>query len=315
MQRRRPDVRDDARHPTLRRARSLGQLHIDALDRGPGRSRYGAVEVKDAGAKSALNEFRGMPGDPAWSLNPYVGCQHACTYCYVPKTLHAQRERWGDYVLVKTDLPHRLAKEIPRRERRRVYLSTGTDAYQSVEAEHHVTRRCLEVLARHDWPVDVLTRSPLVLRDVDLLGRFSDLRVGLSIPTLDDAVRAVVEPQAPPVEARLRALQALARAGLTTYANLAPAYPLTRDITPAFVAETLRDAGARWVNVSPWRYLGEILPPLRRRLREADREELEAYIRDPEWQRRMVRAYQVAFDRAGIPLHRGFFNPPGAFAA
>lgn len=309
----RRDVRNDAIHPLLSKGRPLGQLHIDALERGAGRPRYGHVRVQEVVARTALTDFRmgRADGPPAWSLNPFAGCQHACTYCFVPKTLHAERERWGQTVLVKTNLPTLLRRELHLREPARVQLSTATDPYQSVEAEHQVTRRCLELLARADWPVDILTRSPLVLRDLDLLRRFTDVRVGLSIPTLDDPVRAAIEPAAPPVEARLHALRALRDAGITTYANLAPAYPLTNHITPTFVAETLRDMGAQWVNISPWRYLGETLRPIRRRLRATGRTELEPFITDDRRQTRLGRAFTVAFDRAGLPLRRGFFNPPG----
>lgn len=309
----RRDVRNDAIHPLLSKGRPLAQLHIDELERGPGRPRYGPVTVQEVPSRTALTEFMGGGrSDPMWSLNPYAGCQHACTYCYVPKTIHAERERWGQRVLVKTDLPRILRHELRHKTPARVQLSTATDPYQSVEAEHRITRRCLEQLLRADWPIDILTRSPLVLRDLDLLKQFTNIRVGLSIPTLDDPVRAAIEPAAPPIEARLHALKALRDAGLSTYANLAPAYPLTNHITPTFVAETLRDMGAQWVNISPWRYLRETLRPIRRRLRATGRTELEPFITDETRQTRLRRTFEVAFERAGLPLRVGFFNSPGA---
>lgn len=305
---------DDALHPSLRRARPLGQLELDRLDDGPGRAAYGATHVQEVEPRTALTDFHmGGHRDPdtvAWSLNPYTGCQHRCSYCFVPDTMKAQRERWGRYVIVKRTLPTRLAHELRRKPPGTTYLSTATDPYQPVEEEHRITRRCLEELARVDWPVDILTRSPLVLRDLDVLQRLSRLRVGLSVPTLDDRVRRAVEPHAPPIKARLRALHALADAGLTTYANYSPAYPFTGDATPARLAEAFRDAGVQWANASPWRRRRSILPVVAARLRGTPYEDLLPMIEDDRRQRRMRQTLQVAFDRVGVPLRTGFFNPP-----
>lgn len=305
---------DDARHPLLRKARPLGQLELDRLDEGAGRDRYGATVVQEVDARTALTDFsmggRRDPGTVAWSVNPYTGCQHRCSYCFVPDTMKTQRERWGRYVLVKRTLPTRLAHELRRRPRGTTYLSTATDPYQPVEEEHRITRRCLQELARVDWPVDVLTRSPLVLRDLDILQRFTHLRVGLSVPTLDDRVRRVVEPHAPPIGARLRTLRRLTDAGLQVYANHSPAYPFTGRVTPATLAAAFRHAGVQWVNASPWRRRRSTLPVVAARLRGTPYEHLLPMIEDDRRQARMQKTLDVAFRRAGVPLRTGFFNPP-----
>ena len=94
-----------------------------------------------------------------------------------------------------------------------------------MEAKYKLTRKCLEILARHTWPVFIQTRSPLVLRDIDILKEIKTIEVGFSIPTADDGVRKLFEPHAPPIGARLRALDELHKAGIRTYAMIAPILP------------------------------------------------------------------------------------------
>jgi DNA repair photolyase len=224
-------------------------------------------EVREVVARSVLQRCN-HPHIP-WSVNPYQGCSHGCTFCYVPSLLHVERSRWGRYVLVKRNAPTVLAKELRAHARSKalVAMSTATDPYQAVEARCLVTRRCLEVLAKADWPLSVLTRSPLVLRDLDLLQRFSEVEVGMSLPTLDDHARRFLEPGAPSIEARLRCLRALGDAGLRTFVSLAPCYPLTGGTTAQGFARTLAQAGVRKVWVGAYRHYGDswahVLPAAR----------------------------------------------------
>src|SRR5437879_13718741 len=115
-------------------------------------------------------------------------------------------------------------------------ISTATDPYQFVEGRYLVARHALEVLLRAQWPVSILSRSPLMVRDVDLFAQFQTIDVGMSVPTLDDRARALLEPWAPPIEARLRCLQPLADVGLDTSVTFAPAYPPTGDVTADAIA-------------------------------------------------------------------------------
>ena len=307
---------NDARHSQLAKQHAPEQTQIDSLTRGVGRLGFGDCEVKEMTAKSALTDFTmgGRATGVAWSLNPYVGCLHACRYCYVPNTMHVERRRWGEYVVVKHNLPTVLRKELEEFDELTVFISTSTDPYQSVEAERRVTRSCLELLARKDWPVDILTRSPLVLRDVDVLRRFRRVRVGLSVPTLDDDVRRVVEPNAPPIAARLKALRGLADAGLTTYANYTPAYPAT-GFTPADVARTFREAGVQWVNTSAWRYQPAYLAELWEDFKPTTWSQLPRFVASPLRQRLFRRQLDDAFSSQGLRLRTGFFNPPFAAEA
>lgn len=301
---------DDARHSVLGKARPLSQASLsafaahqqDLLSPLLPPAEFGRYEVKEVDVKSALTLCR-MPGEP-WSLNPYVGCSHDCTYCYVPDVAHVQRERWGRYVIVKRNLPTLLAHELKRKEPRPVFLSSATDPYQPVEGTHQVTRRCLEQLSRADWPLRVLSRNPLMRRDADLLRRFSDVEVGMSVPTLDEEARRLVEPGAPPIEGRLRTLRALADEGVPTFAMLAPCYPLSGGVKPSDVAEAFREAGVGSVTALAWRYLDTVVPVLRERLKghELEGAFVEA-IQDARYYDRLFRQLRAAFKAAGVPLH------------
>lgn len=306
---------DDRRHPLMSKAKPAAETTLDRL-RAP-KQRLGKRQVQEVPVRQALTDFTmgGNVSGVAWSLNPYAGCHHACAYCYVPSTIHAERQRWGSYVLVKRGIARRLEEELGRKDLRTVYLSTATDPYQPVEAERQLTRKLLTRLAREGWPVEILTRSPLVLRDVDVLHRFSHLRVGLSVPTLDDELRAVLEPGAPAIDARLDTLRELSREGFAVFANLSPAYPLTDGLDAMDVAETLAEAGVQWVNTSYWRRRGSIVMPIWDQVRGTQHEHLARFIANREPQEQLRAELDQAFDRLGIPLHTGFYNPPFEVAA
>jgi len=170
-------------------------------------------------------------GSVDYSVNPYLGCEHGCVYCYarfMSRMGHAG-EDWGSFVDVKVNALERLRAEAPRRRRGIVLLSSVTDPYQPLERRFELTRGSLQILLEHQFPVDVLTKSDLVLRDLDLLRRFDDCEVGFTITSIDEAVRRVFEPRASPVQARLVALRKLSEAGLETYVFLGPLLPYLSD--------------------------------------------------------------------------------------
>jgi DNA repair photolyase len=160
-------------------------------------------------------------------VNPYVGCQHACSYCYARfmKRFTGHKEPWGDFVDVKINAPELLQVEILKKKRGTVWVSGVCDPYQPLEAKYKITRACLQILAQNDWPVVVQTRSPLVLRDLDILRSGKNFEVGLSIPTANDNIRKIFEPCAPVIKERLRALEELHLEGIRTYAMIAPMLP------------------------------------------------------------------------------------------
>jgi DNA repair photolyase len=184
--------------------------------------------IKEIQSKSILSASKVYP----YVINPYVGCQHNCSYCYAHfmKRFTGHKEPWGQFVDVKLNAPDLLKKEITRKKVDRVWISGVCDPYQPLEGRYKLTRQCLEILAGNDWPVTVQTRSPLVLRDLDILKMGQSFEVGLSITTADDAIRKLFEPNAPPIKERVRALDELHWAGIRTYAMIAPILPMAETL-------------------------------------------------------------------------------------
>jgi DNA repair photolyase len=160
-------------------------------------------------------------------INPYIGCQHACSYCYARfmKRFTGHKEPWGEFVDVKINAPTLLQKEIARKKPGRVWVSGVCDPYQPLESKYELSRQCLEILKQHNWPVTVQTRSTLVLRDINIFKGASNFEVGLTITTMDDSIRKLFEPCAPPINARLNALDELHKNAIRTYAMIAPILP------------------------------------------------------------------------------------------
>ncbi len=160
-------------------------------------------------------------------VNPYTGCQHACSYCYARfmKRVTGHREPWGDFVDIKINAADLLRVDIKKKKRGRVWVSGVCDPYQPLERKYKLTRQCLEILAQNGWPVTIQTRSPLVLRDMDIIANAKDFEVGFSVTTADDGIRRLFEPKAPAINERVRALDELHRAGIRTYAMIAPMLP------------------------------------------------------------------------------------------
>jgi DNA repair photolyase len=178
--------------------------------------------AKEVLAKSILSTSKVYD----YVINPYTGCQHACSYCYARfmKRVTGHRESWGDFVDVKSNAADLLRVEIKKKKPGRVWVSGVCDPYQPLEAIYKLSRQCLEILAQNDWSVIIQTRSPLVLRDMDIIKQ-GQFEAGLSITTEDDNIRRLFEPQAPPINDRIKALDELHKAGIRTYAMIAPMLP------------------------------------------------------------------------------------------
>ena len=205
------------------------------------------VEVRVVQARTALSPSALEGFD--WALNPYRGCTHGCAYCYAPSVLRVERAGWDRRVEVRQNLPAVLMRELRRKEPGVVGVSTVTDPYQPLEGRFRVTRHCLEVLLRHDWPVTVLTKSDLVVRDLDLLKRFSNVEVGFTVTTLDEHQRRLLEPGASPVPRRLAGMRLVSEAGIRTYAFLGPIYPTANIHTVRELVRRVHEAGATTVLV------------------------------------------------------------------
>lgn len=217
-------------------------------------------EYREEPCRSALNPVRGMPFE--WSLNPYMGCAHRCTFCYVRAfERRAERpsdSRYGTSIRVKVNVAEVLRRELSRRSWQRGFVAVGaaTDPYQPAEGRYRLTRECLVALAGAATPFGILTRGPLVVRDLDVLATAAaraKVSVQISLPTLEDRVAQLTEPGAPPPRQRLRAVRALADAGIRVGIAMAPIIPGLSD-SPAAIAEVVRaarEAGAEkiWTNL------------------------------------------------------------------
>ena len=181
------------------------------------------MKIREIESKSILSSSKVYD----YVVNPYVGCQHGCSYCYATfmRRFTGHKEPWGEFVDIKTNAPELLAKEIKKKKKGTVWVSGVTDPYQRLEKKYELTRRCLDILAAHDWPVIVQTRSALVLRDIDIFKKSERIEVGLSITTAKDEIRKAFEPHASSIVSRLSTIESLHQNGVRTYAMIAPILP------------------------------------------------------------------------------------------
>ena len=218
------------------------------------------VEYREEPCKVALNHVRGMPFD--WSLNPYMGCVHQCTFCYVRaferRADRPSDHRYGTSIRVKVNVAERLRLELGRAgwNGEHVVIGAATDPYQPAEGRYRLTRACIEVLRDAANPFAIITRGPLIVRDVELLAEAAtraDVSVTFSVPTVDDDVWRTTEPGTAPPHQRLRALKELVAAGVRASVGMAPLLPGLSDHPSSLerVIAAAREAGACgiWANL------------------------------------------------------------------
>jgi DNA repair photolyase len=217
-------------------------------------------EYREEPCKVALNRVKGMAFK--WSLNPYMGCVHRCTFCYVRAfELRADRpfdDRYGRSIRVKTNVAEVLRQELarPAWAHESVAIGAATDPYQPAEGRYRLTRGCLEALADASNPFSIITRSPMIVRDLDVLveaASRASVSVTFSIPTLDEEVWRKTEPSTAHPRQRLKALSALVDAGVRASVGMAPILPGISDRPEQLeaVVEAAREAGACgvWANL------------------------------------------------------------------
>jgi DNA repair photolyase len=219
-----------------------------------------SVEYREEPCRSALNRVQGMGFN--WSLNPYMGCVHRCTFCYVRaferRADRPSDDRYGASIRVKTNVADVLRKELarPSWQGEQVTIGAATDPYQPAEGRYKLTRACLEVLRDAANPFSIITRGPMIVRDLDVLveaARRADVSVTFSVPTLDVDIWRRTEPGTAPPHQRLRALKELVDAGIRVGVGMAPILPGLSD-TPESMEEVVRAARAAgatgvWANI------------------------------------------------------------------
>ena len=185
------------------------------------------MKVSTTNAKAVLVKSN-LP-DSDYVANPYSGCPHNCRYCYASfmKRFTGHNEDWGTFIDVKEYDSCKLPKSLGGKT---VLLSSVTDPYNPYEMRFHKSRNILELLANTDAHVEILSKSDLMVRDIDLLKQIPDLSVGISLNTLDDNFRKDMEPGAPSVQRRLKALETLHSAGIATYLFISPIFPYITNI-------------------------------------------------------------------------------------
>jgi DNA repair photolyase len=197
-----------------------------------------------------------------WSLNPYMGCVHRCTFCYVRaferRADRPSDDRYGTSIRVKVNVADVLRRELarPSWERACVAIGAATDPYQPAEGRYRLTRACIEALAEARNPFSIITRGPMIVRDIDVLveaARRASVSVTFSIPTLDDEVWRKTEPSTAHPRQRLKAVSKLVDAGIKTGVAMAPVLPGISDRAEQLreVVKAAREAGATgvWTNL------------------------------------------------------------------
>jgi DNA repair photolyase len=247
--------------------------------------------------KSALNPVKGMAFK--WSLNPYMGCVHQCTFCYVRHFEHRAERPWdaryGRSIRVKTNVADVLRRELarPSWERESVAIGAATDPYQPAEGRFRLTRACLVELTSARTPFSIITRGPLAVRDLDVLQQASaelPVTVTFSIPTLDDRVWRTTEPGTAPPRSRIEAVRRLAEAGVDVGVGMAPILPGISDRPEQLreVVRAAREAGARGI----WANLLFLKPGTREHFLEHLAED---------WPEEVARYEELYADRAYLP--------------
>jgi DNA repair photolyase len=218
------------------------------------------VEYREESCRSALNRVKGMGF--GWSLNPYMGCAHRCTFCYVrafeQRADRPADDRYGRSIRVKVNVAEVLRVELARSSWRSeaVAIGAATDPYQPAEGRYKLTRSCLEALRDAANPFSLITRSPMIVRDLDVLveaAKRAEIGVVFSVPTLDEEVWRRTEPGTPPPRRRLEAVSALVEAGVKAGVGMAPILPGISDSPEQLerVVRAAREAGATsvWANL------------------------------------------------------------------
>lgn len=227
------------------------------------------TEYLETHPKTILNKVVSQDIGLEYSMNPYQGCEHGCVYCYARNT----HPYWGysagiDFeskILIKEDAPKLLARKLasPSWIATPIMLSGNTDCYQPIEAKRKITRQLLEILERFHHPAGIITKSSLILRDLDILSRMAEknlVSVAISINTLDESLRRHLEPRTASIAKRLQTIRTLTDAGIHVHAMLAPIIPGLNDHEIMQLMKEVAEAGAKDAGYITVRLNGDVGP-------------------------------------------------------
>lgn len=225
------------------------------------------TEYLETHPKTFINKVDSPDVRMEYSMNPYQGCEHGCVYCYARNT----HPYWGysaglDFetkILVKKAAPEILAKKLasPKWAPAPIMLSGNTDCYQPAEAKFRLTRQILEIVDRYSHPVGIITKSALILRDIDILSRLAEKKlvsVAISINTVTEATRRVLEPRTASIPRRLQVIEELSKAGVYVMAMLGPLIPGLTDHEVMNIVEATSKAGAKNASYITVRLNGDV---------------------------------------------------------
>lgn len=241
----------------------------------------GEFEIKEVLAKTILSPATLKDADYDYSCNPYIGCRFGCVYCYasfMARMVEKKTSDWGNFVFAKINAPDLLKKEIAKLENKGkckiIWFSSVTDPYQGLEAKYQLTRKCLQVLIDSNFQglVSFLTKSDLILRDIDVLKQLKNVEVGMTITSTSDSISRYFEKYAPSVTARLTALKKLHSEKIKTYAFIGPILPhfITNETELANIFRSVREAGVSEIYCEFLNLSGYIRNRLKNELKDLD---------------------------------------------
>lgn len=178
------------------------------------REKFGNTNVYARSSQGLLTKATGFMQGYDFTLNPYRGCQYGCSYCYAAafSPNSKMRQDWGKWVIIKQNAVELLEKELKRWQKNhpnqspKIYMSSVTDPYQPIESREKITRQILALFIQYQPQLVIQTRSPMIVRDLDLLKQLNQLRINMSIPTGSEIVRKDFEPQSPSIKSRFNAI-------------------------------------------------------------------------------------------------------------
>ncbi len=214
------------------------------------------MKVKEIQCKSAIGKC-GFPGG-GLAINPYVGCGHGCVYCYARfiKRFTGHTEKWGTFVDARINVADVLKKQLKslKQKGERIFIGTVTDPYQPIEKKYKLTRGILQVLMDHKNPVSILTKSDLVVRDIDLLKKMKNVDVNFTVTTLDEKWKKLVEPKSSSIKQRLNAMEKLIKGGISVFVMMGPYWPAFTD--PEVLFKEFKKVGVKHVFTESFNTVG-----------------------------------------------------------